>query len=118
MIHVNSKIPGVYSWSDGAESWPKRVAVTQKKCYPEKVESITAKELHQETKRVLDQLERGRPVVITRNGRVVARLEAITGDEPPQWDELMADVWAAQTKVTANEIVENPVLAERRRRRR
>lgn len=82
------------------------------------VHTITAKQLHQETSSVLDQLEKGASVVVTRNGRAVARLEPIGGTEPPQWDDVMAEVWKAQTEVKRSEIVENPVLVERQRRRR
>jgi antitoxin (DNA-binding transcriptional repressor) of toxin-antitoxin stability system len=82
------------------------------------VQTITAKKLHQETKSVLDQLERGRGVVITRNGRAIGKLEPVSKGEAPKWDDVMADVWAAQAQVRPEEIVENPVLAERKRRRR
>ena len=67
---------------------------------------------------MLDELEKGNPVVVTRNGRAVARLEPIGDTEAPRWDDVMADVWKAQTEVKRADIVENPVLAERKRRRR
>jgi antitoxin (DNA-binding transcriptional repressor) of toxin-antitoxin stability system len=82
------------------------------------VHTITAKQLHQETSSVLDQLEKGASVVVTRNGRAVARLEPVGGTEPPRWDDVMSEVWKAQTEVKRADIVENPVLAERKRRRR
>jgi antitoxin (DNA-binding transcriptional repressor) of toxin-antitoxin stability system len=82
------------------------------------VQTITAKKLHQETKSVLDQVERGRGVLITRNGRAIGKLEPLLKGEAPRWDDVMAEVWAAQSEVNASEIGENPVLAERKRRRR
>ena len=80
--------------------------------------TITAKQLHQETSSVLDQLEKGNAVVVTRNGRPVARLEPIADTKPPRWDDVMAEVWQAQAEVKRADIVESPVLAERKRRRR
>jgi hypothetical protein len=42
-----------------------------------------------------------------------------TGDaEPPDWNDIMAEVWRAQKGVKSGERVPNPVLAERERRRR
>jgi prevent-host-death family protein len=82
------------------------------------MQTVTAKQLHQETKRVLDELQDGEPVVITRNGRAIARLEPIAGGEAPAWAQIMEDVWTAQSEVRAKDIVENPVLKERQRRRR
>jgi prevent-host-death family protein len=37
--------------------------------------TVTAKQLHLETKNILDQLDKGEPLIITRNGRPVGRLE-------------------------------------------
>lgn len=78
--------------------------------------TITAKQLHQETKTILDQLERGEPLIITRNGRPVGRLEPISRADAPKWDDVMHDVWEAQKTVTHRS--QNPVLQERARRRR
>ena len=88
-----------------------------KKCYFPSVQTITAKQLHLETKSVLDKLERGDRVLITRNGRTIARLEPVSTNEP-KWDDIMQEVWKAQTEVQPRDVVENPVLAERKRRRR
>jgi antitoxin (DNA-binding transcriptional repressor) of toxin-antitoxin stability system len=79
---------------------------------------ITAKQLHQETKEVLNQLEQGESLLITRNGRTIGRIEPLGATEPPGWPEIMADVWQAQKSVKSSERVPNPVLQERQRRRR
>jgi prevent-host-death family protein len=82
------------------------------------MESVTAKQLHLETKAILDQLENGEPLLITRNGQPVARLEPLRKSEDGHWEDLMSEVWAAQPQVKRNEIQSNPVLSERLRRRR
>lgn len=82
------------------------------------VGTVTAKQLHQETKAVLNQLERGKPLLITRNGRAIARIEPLTSAEKSDWNDVMQEVWEAQEKVKAAERVSNPVLRERARRRR
>jgi len=81
------------------------------------MDTITAKQLHLETKQVLDQLERGDRLVVTRKGRVIARLEPVGPGPGPAWDEFMQDVWAAQESVAAGDRMRNPVLQERRHRR-
>ncbi len=81
------------------------------------MQTITAKQLHQETKSVLDQLERGDPVLVTRNGRAIARLEPVAGERKSAWEDVMTDIWSAQKQITPAKRVENPVLAERKRRR-
>lgn len=80
--------------------------------------TITAKQLHQETKAVLNQLEQGESLVITRNGRVIGRIEPMVAAEQPGWNDIMAEVWRAQKSVKAADRVPNPVLQERQRRRR
>jgi antitoxin (DNA-binding transcriptional repressor) of toxin-antitoxin stability system len=80
--------------------------------------TVTAKQLHQETKSILDPLGRGEPMVITRNGRPVARLEPMSSTQPLPWEEVMAEVWQAQAQIKPADRVPNPVLKERKRRRR
>ncbi len=80
--------------------------------------TITARQLHLETKTILDQLEKGEPVIITRNGLPIARLEPLAPSGLPAWDEVMREVWLAQKRVKVSERTRNPVLAERQRRRR
>lgn len=88
------------------------------KCYFAAVSTITAKQLHQETKAVLNQLERGEVVVVTRRGRAIARLEPLVTAEPGNWEDVMREVWRAQTLVKSADRLQNPVLQERLRRRR
>ena len=80
--------------------------------------TITAKQLHQETKAVLNQLEQGESLVITRNGRAIARIEPLGIAEPPRWEDIMDEVWQAQRQVKRRDRIANPVLQERHRRRR
>jgi antitoxin (DNA-binding transcriptional repressor) of toxin-antitoxin stability system len=80
--------------------------------------TVTAKQLHLETKAVLNQLEKGKPLLITRNGRAIARIEPLIAAEKSSWDEVMQEVWQAQKKVKAADRAPNPVLQERARRRR
>lgn len=80
--------------------------------------TITAKQLHQETKAVLNQLEQGESLLITRNGRTIGRIEPVASAEPPGWSEIMAEVWRAQKSIKPAERTPNPVLQERQRRRR
>lgn len=92
--------------------------MTLLRCYFFRVGTITAKQLHQETKAVLNQLEQGESLLVTRNGRTIARLEPLTIAEQPPWDEVMREVWQAQKAVKVADRVRNPVLQERQRRRR
>ena len=81
--------------------------------------TITAKQLHQETKAVLNQLESGETLILTRRGRTIARIEPVRAGKPSaDWSDVMSEVWEAQTAIRAAERVPNPVLRERRRRRR
>jgi len=82
------------------------------------VSTITAKQLHQETKAVLNQLEKGESLLITRNGRTIGRIEPLGVAEQPAWDDIMAEIWQAQKCVKSSDRVPNPVLQERQRRRR
>jgi antitoxin (DNA-binding transcriptional repressor) of toxin-antitoxin stability system len=82
------------------------------------VSIITAKQLHQQTKAVLNQLEQGDSLVITRNGRTIGRIEPMVAAEEPGWPDIMAEVWRAQKDVRSSDRVPNPVLQERQRRRR
>ena len=79
---------------------------------------VTAKKLHLQTKSILDQLENGRSLIVTRNGRAVARLEPVSQRQAKGWDQVMGAVWRAQKTIKADERVENPVLKERSRHRR
>jgi antitoxin (DNA-binding transcriptional repressor) of toxin-antitoxin stability system len=82
------------------------------------VSTITAKQLHQQTRDVLNQLEQGESMVITRNGRRIGRIEPLAAVAPAEWEEIMDEVWRAQKDVKAGERVPNPVVRERQRRRR
>ena len=92
--------------------------MTLLRCYFWNVGTITAKQLHQETKAVLNQLEQGESLIITRNGRTIGRIEPLNVAEEPGWNDIMAEIWQAQKIVKASDRVPNPVLQERQRRRR
>ena len=87
-------------------------------CYFWVVSTISAKQLHQETKAVLNQLEQGESLVITRNGRTIGRIQPMTVAKPPGWESIMDEVWQAQKSIKAAKREPNPVLQERQRRRR
>ena len=89
-----------------------RLAVTLSKCHFQRVSIVTAKQLHQETKSVLNQLEQGESLLITRNGRTIGRIEPLAAAEPVTWPDIMAEVWRAQKSVKASERVPNPVLQQ------
>ena len=91
---------------------------TPHRCHHEGMNEITTKELHLETKSILDELEKGRSVVITRNGTPIARMEPITTAQATGWDDVMSEVWEAQARIREEERTANPVLKERARRRR
>ena len=78
--------------------------------------SITTKQLHHETSAVLDQVERGQSFQVTRNGKVIGRIEPAAKSKPADWDDIMAPVWEAQNRCKSK--VANPVMEERERRRR
>jgi antitoxin (DNA-binding transcriptional repressor) of toxin-antitoxin stability system len=82
------------------------------------VSTITAKQLHLETKSVLNQLEQGESLVITRNGRTIGRIEPLAVPKSRGWTDIMGEVWRAQKSVKSVDRVANPVLQERQRRRR
>ncbi len=86
--------------------------------YFQDVAIINAKQLHQQTKAVLNQLEQGESLVITRNGRTIGRIEPLAAAEQAGWADIMAEVWRAQKSVKSSDRVPNPVLQERQRRRR
>ncbi len=94
------------------------LAVTLSWCYFFHVGTITAKHLHQKTKAVLNQLEQGESLVITRNGRTIGRIEPLNVPKSAGWADIMGEVWQAQKTVKSSDRVPNPVLQERQRRRR
>ena len=77
---------------------------------------LNARQLHNETSAVLDEVSKGKTFQIVRNGKVVGTLGPADEPAPSGWDELMEEVWAAQKKARGK--TRNPVLAERERRRR
>ena len=78
--------------------------------------SIITKQLHNQTRTVLDEVEHGQSFRVTRNGQVIGRIELAGKGKPTPWDEIMAPVWEAQKRCKSK--ARNPVVEERRRRRR
>ncbi len=68
--------------------------MTLRLCHYGPVGTITAKELHLRTKDVLNEVEAGASLLITRNGKTIGRIEPVAAKTPPPWDEIMAGVWA------------------------
>ena len=77
---------------------------------------LNARQLHNETSAILDEVSRGKAFQIIRNGKLIGTLQPATEAAPSEWDEIMSEVWAAQKKAAGK--TPNPVLAERERRRR
>ena len=77
---------------------------------------LNARQLHNETSAVLDEVAKGKSFDIARNGKIIGKLQPAKDAEPAEWDEIMADVWAGQKRARGK--TRNPVLAERERRRR
>jgi antitoxin (DNA-binding transcriptional repressor) of toxin-antitoxin stability system len=82
------------------------------------MQTVTAKKLHEDTDGVLKQVERGKTVLVTRNGHVVGKIGPSRRLKSSGWEEIMAPVWEAQKRVRPEEVRPNPVLSERARRRR
>lgn len=79
---------------------------------------LTARELSRETAAVLDRVERGASVEVTRGGRVVARLvPADAGESTADWSEHFRWLEAVERRIGKPAL--DPVdqlLADRRRR--
>ena len=68
--------------------------------YFENMGIITARQLHEDTKSVLNQLEKGETLLITRNGRTIGRLEPLAAAAgTPGWTDIIAKNWRAQGSV-------------------
>ena len=77
---------------------------------------LNARQLHNETSAILDEVSKGKSFQIIRNGKLVGTLQPAEEVPASDWDEIMQEVWAAQRKARVK--TPNPVLAERARRRR
>jgi antitoxin (DNA-binding transcriptional repressor) of toxin-antitoxin stability system len=77
---------------------------------------LNAKQLHNQTSAVLDEVSKGKTFQVERHGKVIATIRPAGNTKPKSWDEIMAPVWALHKKVKGE--TPNPVLAERARRRR
>lgn len=56
------------------------------------VSVVSAKQLHQETKAVLNQLEEGESLVITRHGRTIGRMEPVVPAQAVPWERIMGEI--------------------------
>jgi antitoxin (DNA-binding transcriptional repressor) of toxin-antitoxin stability system len=77
---------------------------------------LNARQLHNETSAILDELSKGKAFQIIRNGKLVGILQPATDGTPNEWDEIMSEVWTAQQQAPGK--TPNPALVERERRRR
>ena len=77
---------------------------------------LNARQLHNETSAVLDEVSKGKTFQIVRNGKLVGTLQPAHEPAVSGWEEIMDEVWAAHKKTRGK--TRNPVLAERERRRR
>ena len=78
--------------------------------------TLNARQLHNQTSAVLDEVSKGKTFQIIRNGKLVGTLQPAHEPAASEWDEIMAEVWAAQKRTPGKS--RNPVLLERARRRR
>jgi antitoxin (DNA-binding transcriptional repressor) of toxin-antitoxin stability system len=85
-------------------------------CHIPTMSRLNARQLHNETSAVLDEVAKGKSFEIARNGKIIGMIQPIRDHQPEGWDEIMAEVWAAHKRATGK--TRNPVLAERKRRRR
>jgi prevent-host-death family protein len=82
------------------------------------METITSKELHEQTGAVLDRVKRGQRVRVIRNGEADAVIVPANETIDPSWNEIMAEVWEAAKKhrLAGTSLKPNAVLEERRKR--
>ena len=79
-------------------------------------QEITTKTLHDETGKIVRAARRGQTFRVSIDGEPACTIVPDAAPADAGWDEIMAEVWAAQKEVKVR--VPNPVLAERARRRR
>jgi antitoxin (DNA-binding transcriptional repressor) of toxin-antitoxin stability system len=77
---------------------------------------LNAKQLHNQTSAVLNEVAKGKTFDVERHGKVIATIRPARNAKPATWDEILAPVRALHGKVKFK--TPNPVLAERARRRR
>ncbi len=77
---------------------------------------LIARQLHNETSAVLDEVAKGKTFDIARNGKIIGTIQPTPDNQAREWDEIMSEVWAAQKEAAGK--TRNPVLAEREQRRR
>jgi antitoxin (DNA-binding transcriptional repressor) of toxin-antitoxin stability system len=77
---------------------------------------LNARQLHNETSAILDEVSKGKTFQIVRNGKLIGTLQPAAESTTANWEEIMAEVWAAQKKTPGKS--RNPVLIEREKRRR
>lgn len=77
---------------------------------------LNARQLHNETSAILDEVSKGKSFQIIRNGKLIGTLQPAQQQEATGWEEIMSEVWAGQKEARGQ--TPNPVLAERARRRR
>ena len=73
---------------------------------------VNVREARQRLSRLLDQVEAGQEIQITRNGKVIARL--VPEHAPLDLEKVLQDAAQLRSAVTeAHDVNENPVLIER-----
>ena len=77
---------------------------------------LNARQLHNETSAVLDEVSKGKTFQIVRHGKLIGTLQPADEAVTSAWEEIMAEVWNAQKEALGK--TPNPVLAERECRRR
>ena len=73
---------------------------------------VNVREARQSLSRLLDQVEAGQEIQITRNGKVIARL--VPEHAPLDLEKVLQDAATLRNAITeAHAVKENPVLIER-----
>jgi antitoxin (DNA-binding transcriptional repressor) of toxin-antitoxin stability system len=77
---------------------------------------LNARQLHNETSAVLDEVAKGKSFEIARRGKIIGTIQPSRDHEAEGSHEIMSEVWSAQKTAVGKS--RNPVLAEREQRRR
>ena len=78
------------------------------------IQDLNAKTLHDITGQCLEEVQGGQPFRVYWKGELAGLLVPPDTQIDPAWDEIMAEVWAAQNEPVPTR--PNPILVERKKR--
>src|SRR5437764_12193534 len=70
---------------------------------------LNARQLHNETSAVLDEVSKGKAFQIVRNGKLIGTLQPADEPAADEWAEIMAEVWSAKKNASGKTC--KPVMA-------